>query len=97
MKFERVVKALLIMKEKGPTDVDFGICFNLTCKTGEFRTQRTGIDGYLLVAKHAASWEHYSGNPYFPVALDRLKPLWEGEGLELRHSLIDHIIAKLEA
>ena len=68
-----------------------GICLNWTDELG------CDSFGYVLVEQLAPSWEHYSGEMDLPIvgcyARDKL---WEGEQLELRLSLIDHILKQLE-
>ena len=55
-----------------------------------------------FVAKNVTDWEHYSGDPTFPIGgIDIynsnfiMNTLWEGEQLELRKSLAKHLLAKL--
>jgi len=56
-----------------------------------------------FVAKNVVDWEHYSGNPTFPIGGIKIynnnfimNTLWEGEQLELRKSLAKHLLTKLE-
>lgn len=70
------------------------LCENICQKTGKFWL------GYDVIAKFSNSWEHYSGDDYYPVSgLQEWKRCyytdktlwWVGEQLELRMSLLDHI------
>ena len=102
MNTKSVIELLRDMLENGPTDPDFGICYNLTKATSaKYRSARTGVNGYNIVIEHSPSWGFYSGDENYPVVYQELPypkiaPLWEGEQLVLRQSLIKHIISKLE-
>ena len=79
-----------------------GICHNLGYELSY------KFDGFLLqfacdlVKKYSIGWELHTGDTTYPIAgyYDRdeysNKVLWVGKQLELRQSLIRHIIAKLE-
>ena len=104
MNTKKAIELLRDMLENGPTDPDFGICYNLH-KTSSARrgpkqlglhTERTGVDGYDIVTAHSPSWVWFSGNESYPVEGAFDAPLWKGEQLALRQSLIKHIISKLE-
>ena len=56
-----------------------------------------------FVAKNVTDWEHYSGDPTFPIGgIDTYnrnfirEALWKGEQLELRKSLAKHLLTKLK-
>lgn len=51
---------------------------------------------YDIVEDLADGWEHHSGIKHQPIAGYGWYNNWEGEQLELRLSLIDHILKRLE-
>ena len=51
---------------------------------------------YDLVERYSVEWEHSSLNQSFPVPHNRGYRLWEGVNLEMRISLIDYILVRLE-
>ena len=51
---------------------------------------------YDLVEMYSVEWEHSSLNQSFPVPHNSGYRLWEGVNLEMRLSLIDHILKRLE-
>lgn len=68
-----------------------GICLNWTEELG------CDVFGYVLVEQLAQSWEHYSGEMDLPiVGCYTTDKLWEGVQLELRLSLIEYILKRLE-
>lgn len=68
-----------------------GICLNWTDELG------CDAFGCVLVEQLAPSWEHYSGEMDLPIVGCYITDkLWEGEQLNLRLSLIDHILKRLE-
>lgn len=94
-----VVRQLQKLKRQIPDGLDdpeFGICWNLShCNKGH-----SHVDGYKLVSELAPSWESFSGSPDFPIPVstggtENRQHLWDGEGLKLRLSLIDHMIKVL--
>lgn len=68
---------------------DCGICMNwaVTAKC---------VITYDLVERYSVEWEHFSLNQSFPVPHNSGYRLWEGVNLEMRLSLIDHILKRLE-
>lgn len=88
----KILDALLDIKEQAIRgcvyDPHYGICYNLASITGDVDTS------YDFVVYNCRDWEHFSGNAAFPVKYNHKDGLWEGEQLELRLSLIDHLIAK---
>lgn len=87
-----ILDALLLLKEdavKGCVDEPrYGICYNLYKITGEFNVS------YNFVEDNCSCWEHFSGDIVYPIDRCSGEPLWEGKQLELRLSLLDHLIAK---
>ena len=51
---------------------------------------------YDLVERYSVEWEHSSLNQYYHVPHNRSYRLWEGVNLEMRISLIDYILVRLE-
>ena len=89
----KILDALLVLKEqaiKGCVyDPHYGICYNLAAITED-------IDlSYDFVRNNCSDWEFFSGLFEYPVELSDGCDLWEGEQLELRLSLIDHLITKV--
>ena len=68
---------------------DCGICLNWAV------TAKCSIT-YDLVERYSVEWEHSSLNQSFPVPHNSGYRLWEGVNLEMRLSLIDHILKRLE-
>ena len=82
--------------QENPDHVQFGIC-------GMWAKEACCSEPiYTLVAELAQSWPLFSGAKLYPIGngkadYDTHKPKWVGEALELRLSLIDHILAKLKS
>ena len=68
---------------------DCGICLNWAV------TAKCSIT-YDLVERYSVEWEHSSLNKSFPVPHNSGYRLWEGVNLEMRLSLIDYLLDKLE-
>lgn len=58
----RVLDAMLRLQEDGPERRYLGICHNMVCILGEYRDSDKGVLNEAFL-----SWEHYSGNPDYPV------------------------------
>lgn len=94
-----LLAALEELRKKGPISVHAGICYNV---------QEIAGDDYLAeIMAIALGWGHHSGNCAYPIpsTIDgQSSPvfcydsseLWQGEQLDLRHSLIDYLIAKIK-
>lgn len=68
---------------------DYGICKNwyeVLCDSVS----------YTLVMELSEDWEHRTIWYSYPVPDDESLGLWEGINLEMRLSLIDHILVRLE-
>ena len=52
------------------------------------------FDSYFFVEDNCSDWEFFSGDNSVPIKGYDEGNLWEGEQLELRLSLIDHLIDK---
>lgn len=88
----KILDALLVLKKQAVNGSVrkpvFGICYNLSELMG-------GCDSsYDFVAVSCSDWEFFSGCYLNPIDGYVDKPLWEGEQLELRLSLLDHLINK---
>lgn len=92
-----IKEALLEIKENvvnGNTKkYDFGVCSVLY--------QLSASNCYAFVNTNCIDWKHFSGNMYYPVSGEDVwlvhaknHTLWKGEQLELRLSLIDHLLTK---
>jgi len=84
-----VVEALEAMYASREDDW-LGICYNLSYVFERF-------EAYRLVAIASQGWEHHTGYVDYPVSGHNLGNLWEGKQLELRISLINHLIARIES
>jgi len=71
-------------------DISFGICYNLTIMT------RADDDScYFFVYTKSKGWKFHSGSSSYPVPKTEFyHSKWKGEQLELRLSLIDHLLTK---
>ena len=92
-----IKEALLQIKEDAKIgDIKkhiFGICSILS--------NISGSNGYLFVNSNCSDWEYFSGDLHYPVSGKDIwikhaykNSLWEGEQLDLRLSLIDHLLTK---
>lgn len=90
-----LLDALLVLREQAVAgDIDspeYGICFNLYELTGE------GSLSYDFVGDNCEDWEHFSGEIDYPIKDYCAGNLWEGEQLELRLSLLNHLITKAKS
>ena len=68
---------------------DYGICKN-------WYEMLDDVFCYDLVSEFSRSWEHRTTCYSYPVPDDETLGLWEGVNLEMRLSLIDHILVRLE-
>ncbi len=66
-----------------------GICFNW-----KEILSYSGV--YDIVENFQQDWLYRSGDPQFPVLHSVGFGLWEGKNLEMRLSLIDHILKRLD-
>ena len=73
---------------------DCGICLNWSVTAKSSFTYDL-VEMYS-VEMYSVEWEHSSLNPSFPVPHNRGYRLWEGVNLEMRLSLIDYLLDKLE-
>lgn len=69
--------------------LDSGICLNW-CKI------LNNSFSYEIVEEFSVGWEHRTNSSSFPVPHEGSFGLWEGVNLEMRLSLIDHILKCLE-
>ena len=92
-----IKEALLEIKENvvnGNTKkYRFGLCSVLN--------QLSTSNGYLFVNTNCFDWKYFSGDVAYPVSGEEVwlvhadnGSLWEGEQLELRLSLIEHLLTK---
>ena len=88
----KILDALLKLQEQASKDCvdnpDYGICYNLAVITEESDLS------YDFVKDNCCEWEFFSGLFEYPVELSDECDLWEGKQLELRLSLLNHLIAK---
>lgn len=71
------------------TEPDYGICKN-------WKEILDDACSYDLVEELSVGWEHRTTSYSYPVPDDESFCLWEGVNLEMRLSLIDHILIRLE-
>jgi len=91
----QALKQLRVMAASGCVpDTKEGICLNVYNLCGKY---------YLAKQRKLQSgWQYHSGDDYFPVAglweffCSPYIKKWQGEQLDLRLSLINHMINKLE-
>ena len=95
MNYDKIKEALIELRDEavdGDIDSDsFGICHNLDLKINSC--------GYNFVADNCEDWEFFSGILGYPVKMDAKYYkgcYWVGEQLELRLSLIYHLIKKCD-
>ena len=90
---QRLIDSLNEVKQQALSnsiyEPDCGICLNWAV------TAKCSIT-YDLVEMYSVEWEHSSLNQSFPVPHNSGYRLWEGVNLEMRLSLIDHILKRLE-
>lgn len=95
MNYDKIKEALIELRDEAVGgnvfNTRYGICYNLMNKIEDC--------AFLFVASNSDDWEFYSGCTAYPV----VEPYryyggcyWVGEQLELRLSLIDHLIKKCE-
>ena len=92
----RFRKGLLKLLQDGPSNVGFGVCYNLTC---ELKPMPGFVWGavYDFVADAAEEWPHALRNDAGKL-LDGFVPLtpgqgiWEGKNLKMRQNLIQYLL-----
>ena len=67
----------------------YGICYN-------WKVNLDDEIAYTLINVLSLDWTHHTGDKYYPVPDDDTIGLWEGKNLEMRLSLIDHILKRLD-
>jgi hypothetical protein len=94
---KEVLRVLGEIKLRGPFTGGSGLCFNIS-RMGAIDMHTV----YDVLRIFSVDWEHFSGEHLYPISGEKVynhpKSLgkhWEGEQLELRLSLIDHLIKKL--
>lgn len=103
MNSNKAIDRLKLILKYGPSFPTYGVCFNLSTRQDQ-EPKRYGLatdnSGYDIVEENSSDWEFYSGISCYPVPEEigtrDSAPKWEGEQLEYRVSLINHIISKLE-
>ncbi|MEG2706902.1 MAG: hypothetical protein RR959_06135 [Erysipelotrichaceae bacterium] len=71
------------------TKLNYGIC-------GNWSKILDNNVPYNFVSIFSGDWEHSTLDSKYPVPDDESLDLWEGTNLEMRLSLIDHILKRLE-
>ena len=90
-------KELLQDAENGEVYRGFlGICANVSYKLDTVDINEQDFDAYYDVVFCYYEWPTYSGDDNSPVEGRYVEPKWEGTQLELRISLLKHIIKSLE-
>lgn len=88
----KILDALLLLKEQATNGSVYvtsaGICYNLLEITDDYDLS------YDFVEDNCSDWEFFSGCTLVPIVGYDEDHLWEGEQLELRLSLLDHLITK---
>ncbi len=71
---------------------DSGVCSVL-----DDLLEETELSGYEIVERASPSWEHYSGDPTYPVGDDYDRGnLWEGDSGKLRRDLCRYVADWME-
>ena len=92
-----IKEALLLLKEDAISGNiqkgHFGICYLLS--------DMVVYNAYRFVSDNSRDWEYFSGDYNYPVSGEEVfnyhadnGDIWKGEQLELRLSLIDHLLTK---
>lgn len=107
-----LLKAALLLKERGPSDVFSGICYNIwyneegefhECMRGEHDAFEAAVDNRLY--EIFRMWPEYSGEVNYPVPHPKYSPMdafileknvWIGEYGAARRRLLDFIISTLQ-
>lgn len=94
--------AFLKVRDEGPTDLSYGVCYNV------YNLLRFGDTPcpYRIIGTLAATWPELhprseltdKGEHSYPIAgqRGRFGGLWKGEQLRLRISLINHVLDHLD-
>lgn len=95
---EVFLKALRLVKEKGPSNHYLGICGNVLLHIRYMCSDIYGVAIVDFVDELAASWPKCKAKG-FPIEgdidLHYTPGKWEGERGKLRYELIDHMIKEL--
>lgn len=90
---QRLIDTLLVLKQQAESgsilEPDYGICKN-------WYEMLNDVFSYKLVKELSIGWEYRTSSYSYPVPDDEDYGLWERVNLEMRLSLIDHIIKRLE-
>ena len=95
---DKILKALIKLRDKAADglmdDSVVGICHELN-KLGVDRSSR-------IISDNSEGWLYHSGEWSYPIPggetlFSASNHMWEGEELEYRLSLLDHLITKAEA
>lgn len=90
---QTLIDTLLVLKQQAELGnilkPNYGICKNWKeILNDEF--------SYEIVGEFSTDWEHKTTSYYYPVPDDESFELWDGVNLEMRLSLVDHILKRLE-
>lgn len=95
-----VKEALQHLLENGPLEgfAHDGICLNVRIYV-ERKYKTTPPPGACAntVCVFAQDWEHHTGHYAWPVPLINDRNPWSGRNLEMRQSLIRHVLNKIES
>lgn len=69
-----------------------GICYQWGQAISEMQVDCMGVIAYNLVTKLSCNWQHHTGIPSYPVQTYSHQKLWIGTQLDLRLSLIEHLL-----
>lgn len=90
---QQLIKSLVHLKQDALTGniehVHTGICYN-------WGRLLASCVSYTVVGEFSQDWKFYSGHKGYPVPDNETIGLWEGKNLEMRLSLIDHILKRLD-
>ena len=95
----RFRNGLLNLLQDGPSDVGYGVCYNLNAA---LRTMPKFVWGvaYDFVSDEAQEWPHAMRNDagelldwFVPVTPEQ--GIWEGENLKMRQNLIQYLLGRV--
>lgn len=90
---------LLKLLQDGPSDAEFGVCYNLNAELRAMPEFEWGA-AYDFVADEADGWPHALRGEWGAL-LDWFVPetpehgLWEGENLKMRQNLIQYLLGRV--
>lgn len=101
---QRLLAALIKIKQDGPKDLNCGICSNAQELVDPYECSDGGM-AYHLISAYSVEWPKFSGDKLYPIPsptgndpmdeYDYSDDLWTGAYGELRYELLDFLINEL--